>query len=236
MSAENLEHYAPAEYWNRTIRGYINAGGYFGYWGGRLVDNFLTKVPAATRTVLELGCGGGQDARRLSDAGFEVTAMDLSSEAVDYARRSHPDAAITWVVGDMATPLPFDDAQFDMVVSNQALHMFPHTVTVRVFEEIARVIRPGGLLAFHVNSLKDRPHRHGYKPAARELESDFVIESDGQTMHFFSGEYVHSLLKGWSEISLRDVQAEVHDNGVHEKWMFCVTALAPRGDETAQAD
>jgi ubiquinone/menaquinone biosynthesis C-methylase UbiE len=38
------------------------------------------------RTVLELGCGTGNDAARLADEGYEVTAVDLSGEAIGQAR------------------------------------------------------------------------------------------------------------------------------------------------------
>ena len=36
--------------------------------------------------VLELGCGTGNNAARLALAGFDVTAVDLSAEAIDRAR------------------------------------------------------------------------------------------------------------------------------------------------------
>jgi hypothetical protein len=39
---------------------------------------------------------------------------------------------------------------------------------------------------FHVNSVEDRPLRARWRPVARELDQDFVLEETGQTMHFFS--------------------------------------------------
>jgi SAM-dependent methyltransferase len=41
---------------------------------------------AGVRTVLELGCGTGNDAARLAGEGYSVTAIDLSGEAIGQAR------------------------------------------------------------------------------------------------------------------------------------------------------
>lgn len=38
------------------------------------------------RTILKLKCGTGNDATRLADVGYSVTAIDLSGEAIDQAR------------------------------------------------------------------------------------------------------------------------------------------------------
>jgi methylase of polypeptide subunit release factors len=48
---------------------------------------FLVPLPeAGVRTILELGCGTGNDAARLAGEGYSVTATDLSGEAVEQAR------------------------------------------------------------------------------------------------------------------------------------------------------
>ncbi len=79
--------------------------------------------------------------------------------------------------------------------------MFPDGVTRAVFGEIGRVVRAGGLFAFHVNSLLDRPPRARNLPA-REVEPDFVAEETGQTVRFFSGPYLRELLAGWQRVDL----------------------------------
>lgn len=40
--------------------------------------------------ILELGCGEGRDARFLLSRGYQVIAMDISPEAIDYCRRENP--------------------------------------------------------------------------------------------------------------------------------------------------
>jgi SAM-dependent methyltransferase len=97
-------------------------------------------------------------------------------------------------------------------MSNVAIHMFPDGVTRSVFAEVGRVVRPGGLFVFHVNSLEDRPLRARRLPA-RELEPDYVAEESGQTMHFFSEAYLRELLAGWQEVRLVPVLVPHHKTG-----------------------
>ena len=128
-----------------------------------------------------MGCGSGNDAGRLAREGFGVTALDFSTEAIEQARGKYG-ASVHFMVADMGLRLPFVDAAFDAVMSNVALHMFDDTVTRAAFSEVARVVRPGGVFLLHVNATEDRPLRARWRPIARELEQDHVLEETGQTI------------------------------------------------------
>jgi SAM-dependent methyltransferase len=144
--------------------------------------------------------------------GYSVTGVDLSGEAIARARARFG-ASATFLVADITQRLPFPDAGFDAVMSNVAMHMFPDSVTRALFAEAGRLVRPGGLFLFHVNSLEDRPLRARNLPA-QELEPDYVLEETGQTMHFFSDAYLRELLAGWQELDLAAVP--VPDPGTGE--------------------
>jgi SAM-dependent methyltransferase len=161
---------------------------------------FLPELRAAgVRTILELGCGTGNDAARLATEGYAVTAIDISGEAIEQAQARFG-AAVTFSVADMTRRLPYADGAFDAVMSNVAAHMFPDRVTRSLFAEIGRLVRPGGLFVFHVNSVDDRPLR-ARRLNARELEPDYVREESGQTMHFFSAAYLRDLLADWRQVA-----------------------------------
>ncbi len=113
----------------------------------------------------------------------------------------------------MTASLPCPDGSFDAVMSNVAVHMFPDGVTRSVFAEVRRLVRPAGLFLFHVNALEDRPLRARWRPVARELESDYVLEETGQTMHFFSEPYLRELLRQWSELRLDPVEITHRETG-----------------------
>jgi SAM-dependent methyltransferase len=192
-----------AEFWNRFFRQRLESGDDLD-WAGFWTRPFLAPLrQAGVRTVLELGCGTGNDAARLAGEGYSVTAIDLSGEAIAQAQARFGSLA-RFLVADMAQPIPFPGESFDAVMSNVALHMFSDRVTRAVFAEVGRLVRPGGLFVFHVNSLEDRPLRARRLPA-REIEPDFVAEESGQTVRFFSEAYLRELLTGWHQVELEPV-------------------------------
>ncbi len=203
--------HAGVEYWDQFFRQRL-ASGIDLDWAGLWTTPFLAPLrQAGVRTVLELGCGTGNDAARLAGEGYSVTAIDLSGEAIGQAQAKFGSLA-RFLVADMTQRLPFPDGGFDAAMSNVAIHMFPDGVTRSVFAEVGRVVRPGGLFVFHVNSLEDRPLRARRLPA-RELEPDYVAEESGQTMHFFSEAYLRELLAGWQEVRLVPVLVPHHKTG-----------------------
>ena len=203
--------HAGAEFWDRFYRQRRESGADLD-WEGLWTRPFLTPLrEAGARTILELGCGTGNDAARLAGEGYSVTATDLSAEAIGRARARFGSMA-RFMVADMTRRLPFPDGSFDAVMSNVALHMFPDGVTREVFAEVGRVVRAGGLFGFHVNALEDRPLRARWLPA-RELEPDYVAEESGQTVHFFSEAYLRELLASWQEVQLTSVPIAHRDTG-----------------------
>jgi SAM-dependent methyltransferase len=203
--------YAGAEFWDQVFRKRRESGNDLD-WEGLWTGPFLIPLrEAGARTVLELGCGTGNDAARLADAGFSVTAIDWSAEAIGRAQARFG-AMARFVVADMTRRLPFPDGDFDAAMSNVAMHMFPDDVTRAVFAEVRRLVRPGGLFVFHVNALEDRPLRARALPA-RELAPDYVVEESGQTMHFFSEAYLRELLGGWQELQLSPVPIPDRETG-----------------------
>ena len=196
---------AGAEYWDSFFQQRRESGRDLD-WEGRWIEPFLAPLrDASAATVLELGCGTGNDAARLADSGYVVTAVDVSGEAIRWGQ-SRFGTRVDFRVADITQQLPFPQSSFDAVMSNVALHMFPDGVTRSVFAEIGRVVRPGGLFLLHVNAIEDRPLRARARPVVREIEPDYVLEETGQTMHFFSDDYLRELLEPWREVHLESVE------------------------------
>ena len=216
--------HAGAQFWDQYFRERAAAGRDLD-WEGLWTAPFLVPLrEAGAHAILELGCGTGNDAARLAGEGYLVTAVDHSAEAIGRAHARFG-SSVRFLIADIALPLPFPDGSFDAVMSNVALHMFPDSVTRSVFAEIGRLVRPGGLLLFHVNALEDRALRARSLPVARELEQDFVLEESGQTMHFFSEPYLRELLRNWSELRLEPVEITRRETGEKFKQVWRGIAL-----------
>jgi SAM-dependent methyltransferase len=94
--------------------------------------------------LLDLACGGGINLRRLTDAGWSVTGVDLSADQLRLARKRAP-AGIELIQAD-ATALPFADGSFDAIAC--ALLHTDVADFAAVCREAARVLKAGGRLAY----------------------------------------------------------------------------------------
>jgi SAM-dependent methyltransferase len=197
--------YAPSTHWDHFFHSHRQLGTDLD-WGEQWTGAFNPLLHAHhVQTLLDLGCGTGNDVRRLAQHGLVVVGLDYSQEALTQAAaKAAPHSC--FVRADMAFSLPFPDVCFDAVMSNVAIHMFNDALTRTIFCEVKRILRPGGLFLFHVNALEDRPVRAQRKPPLRELEPNYVLESDGQTMHFFSEAYLRELLRDWGDVGLELVE------------------------------
>jgi SAM-dependent methyltransferase len=120
------------------------------------VDFGRFPVRAGDR-VLDLGCGGGRHAFEVYRRGADVVAFDLDPGELApvtsmfggmlAAGEVSPQAGAGAVSGD-ATSMPFGDGAFDRVIAAEVLeHILDDQAAMN---ELARVLRPGGLAAITV--------------------------------------------------------------------------------------
>ena len=104
------------------------------------------RVSAGHR-VLDVACGTGVVALTAARIGARVTGLDLTPELLARARENAQlaDLEVEWHEGDVEQ-LPFDDAAFDVVLSQYG-HIFAPRPEVAI-AEMLRVLRPGGTIAF----------------------------------------------------------------------------------------
>ena len=108
------------------------------------VDEVLRECPGGE--LLDVGCGPGMMVRHLLDSrrgDFRIAACDQSAAMVDaVAARTRKDERVRLSVGDIED-MPFPDASFDVVLAMGVLEYADATLAL---QEIARVVRPGGLV------------------------------------------------------------------------------------------
>src|SRR5262245_36969184 len=113
----------------------------------RDAERFFQRLGVTSGTrLLDVGCGAGQLALIAARAGAQVTGCDIATNWLEKARAraAAEGLQITFEEGD-AESLPYDDAQFDVVVSLIGAMFAPRPDLVAA--ELTRVCRPGGMIA-----------------------------------------------------------------------------------------
>ncbi len=98
------------------------------------------RLPLASGRVLSVGCGPNPGRHLFPSPQFHLTGADVDSEYVEQAR-AQADEAVVGAAGELA----FDDGSFDAILYRLVLHHVAYQGPLRpVFEEAARLLRPGG--------------------------------------------------------------------------------------------
>jgi ubiquinone/menaquinone biosynthesis C-methylase UbiE len=115
-----------------------------GYWNHNVHYQpvILNAVPPGCRTALDVGCGDGLLAARLTEHCVNVTGIDRDPPMIARARAQHP-TGITFIEADFLTHR-FPAESFDFVCANTSLHHMDFTAALTT---MARLLRPGGRLA-----------------------------------------------------------------------------------------
>jgi SAM-dependent methyltransferase len=142
-----------------------------------LIEQCETATPIA-----DLGCGPGHVTAWLEGNGVRAVGVDLSAEMVGIGRREYP--GVEFRDGDLLD-LPAADGEFGAVVAlYSVIHLEPAELP-RAFEEMSRVLRPGGraLVAFHIGD----EVRHMDEWWGHDVDVDF---------HFFETADVVTAMEG----------------------------------------
>jgi malonyl-CoA O-methyltransferase len=137
MTAGDYEHLPTREGYDRWASIYDGEGNPLVALEGPRVRELAGDVRGLR--VLDLGCGTGRHAAWLAEAGARVTALDFSTEMLERARAKLDGRAVELVVHDLAHPLPFEAASFDLVVCGLVLDHIPRLADL--FGEMRRVAR-----------------------------------------------------------------------------------------------
>ena len=103
----------------------------------RFLDDTGLLAPGVK--VLEIGCGRGTIVHRLRTQGVDVVGVETSRVRIEESRALYAALPIELISG---TTLPFQNEQFDLVLSFDVLEHIPDTE--RHLLEVCRVLKPGG--------------------------------------------------------------------------------------------
>jgi SAM-dependent methyltransferase len=125
---------------------------------GSWLDSFIRAEWPSTRSVLDAAAGIGTQALGLAARGYRVTASDISSGAVERARKEAElrGLQITAVTADLRV-LSKTHSEHDLVIAcdNSLPHLLSDTEISQALRECYRCVRPGGGCLFSVRDYGD---------------------------------------------------------------------------------
>lgn len=122
--------------YHRLIRGYVESA-----------QNLMQDLVREGDSVLDIGCGTGLLCYLSLPKASRVVGVDLSMGMLEKARRKCPPGEPVYFVNGDALHLPIE-MKFDCCVSAFMLVMLPREMRWRVIEEMTRLLKPGGRMAF----------------------------------------------------------------------------------------
>lgn len=158
-----IKVYDSAQGYNLAAKEYDSKAAYLNSFEKKQVIPLLGELDG--KKILDVGAGTGRLTVMLRDHRAEVVALDVSEKMLEELHRKNKH--IQTVVGD-AESLPFPDNDFDIVT---AAFLIVHLKNpTRFFDEVYRVLKPGGL--FLVTNINQKD-----PPKIKTKEGEIVIES-----------------------------------------------------------
>ena len=210
------------------------------YWNERIHDLEMTEHPVGTReffddlddyrfdklhylpqlvdfsayrgrTLLEVGCGIGTDLVRFAQHGALVTGVDLSSTAIELAKRNFELHGLTAVDLRVANgeALPFHEASFEVVYGHGVVQYTADAP--RLIRECHRVLRPGGQAIFMVYN------RISWLNALSKLMKVQLEHEDAPVLKKYSIAEFRQLLSPFAEVQIVPERFPVRSR-LHKGW------------------
>jgi SAM-dependent methyltransferase len=140
--------------------------------------------------VLDIGAGDGANLIFLAKNGYKAYGFDVSREGVKKAKETakREKCRINVLVADMFKPLPYKNEFFDAVYSYQTMNHGRHDQIIKIFEEIYRVLKPGGIFSIKV------AERSSFKPT--KVKKDIYYEKSPERKFRFIEENTYVPMQG----------------------------------------
>lgn len=154
------------------------------------------------KTLLDLGCGAGQDAVYFAKQGLRVTAADFSEAGIQLVPKNISNLESLCL--DIAD-INLKNNSFDVIYAHLSLHYFDDDATTQIFNKLYSVLRKGGLIFIKCKSTEDAFYGVGEK-----IGPDMYYK-DNHVRHFFTKEYMREKLTRFDLIKIRKTSSVYKD-------------------------
>lgn len=167
--------------------------------------------------ILELGCGQGRDCTFFAEKGYLATAIDFSSEAIDFVKITASEKKLANLQAIVQNLKEIDFVQeFDCVYSNLALQFFNENELEKIFEKISTSVKNNGLFIFSTKKPGDKYYKVG------EKINDNAYKTKGITRYFFEKDVLSKILGKRFRIEIFEDANHTNPDGSISMWWYSV--------------
>ncbi len=129
-------------------------------------------------SVLELGCGNGNNLMLFREYGWDCTGIDCSEQAIadanaNFKMMTGDGHRASFIEHDLQTGLPGTSGHCDVLLLPSVLYYIPRLAAIKCLKQASGLINPGGLFFLRLRSPRDYRYKRG-----REVETNgFILES-----------------------------------------------------------
>ena len=205
-------------YWNQRFRkeGYV--------WGiaSSPTAEYATSVfrKNGVKNILVPGSGYGRNTRIFSEAGFDVTGVEISDTACEMAREYDPQ---TRTHNGSVLEMPPAPGEYDAIYCYNVLHLFRKKERKLCLQQCADRVKDNGLLYFTVFSDKEPSFGKG-----QEVEKNTFESRPDRPVHYFTKAELLDYFKDFEIIDSGITEdPENHGEGPHTHVLLYILARKP---------
>jgi len=141
--------------------------------------------------ILDLGCGSGRWSVALTRVGFQVKAVDISSEAIKRVKKWANEESLSIETETCsASELVSSGESFDAIICNSVLDHMPFIEASKTMLNIENILKPGDIAYISFDGLEE------------EDEKEFVLLDDG-TRRYISGKHKGMLWRFYNDEEIK---------------------------------
>lgn len=128
------------------------------------------------RKAIVIGCGVGDDAEAISNAGYEVTAFDISPEAIRLCKNRYPNSKVNYLVGNLFDYPSSWTENFELVYECNTIQVLPGDYRIQARNAMISLLAPQGYIVVSCRSrLKGEQQNDIPLPLDKEEIAGFII-------------------------------------------------------------
>lgn len=165
------------------------------------VKKFADLIPAGS-TILDIGIGGGRDARLFAGLGFRIVGIDIAAKLLQKGSKLENTGLIEYLEMDLED-LRFPEDSFVAIWANASLHHIPKKNLPSVLHSIKLILKPDGYLQIKM---------HRGLTEGIEEENKF----NSQILRYFANYELEEIVQVLKDVGFEIIEAKL---ATKDKWV-----------------